>query len=130
MVQKQVPVGELTPPSAEIVSDVMSIFDGGALELRFEFDLDGVVYRSGVRFEKVRAHRYRAEGHCRPWHVDVYGIVAEVEDSDWVADLSVSEPAETWGGWVLRHFMLYIDSAGCFEVVAGSWGLLPAEPVR
>lgn len=37
---------------------------------------------------------------------------------------------ERWRGIrTMRHFMLYIDSAGCYEAVAASWALLPEEPL-
>jgi hypothetical protein len=28
----------------------------------------------------------------------------------------------------MHHFMIYLDSAGCFEVIAESWEVLPEEP--
>jgi hypothetical protein len=40
---------------------------------------------------------------------------------DWVAELLAAEPAETWGRWEIRHFMIYIDSAGCYEIGAAGW---------
>ena len=61
-------------------------------------------------------------------HIEgAYDTVVEIEDSGWVSELLVAEPRETWGRWVIRHFMIFIDSAGCFEVAAESWSLLPEE---
>jgi len=88
-------------------------------------------YRGGARFEKVRAYRFRAEGHCTAWHAGgAYDTVAEVTESDWASELAAAEPAETRGSWEMRHFMIYIDSAGCFEVVAQAWSLVPEERIE
>jgi hypothetical protein len=42
----------------------------------------------------------------------------------------VPEPAETGGLWEMHHYMLYLDSAGCFEAVAASWSLLPEKRIE
>lgn len=124
----KVSLGQIPTASTSITSDVVAVHEGGSLTLRFEFDRDGVLVRSGVVFAKVRAHRWRAESHCTAWHIEgAYDTVVEVEDSGWVTELLMAEPRETWGRWVIRHFMIFIDSAGCFEVAAESWSLLPEE---
>lgn len=48
--------------------------------------------------------------------------------SDWVAGLVGAEPAETWGRWTIRHFLIFIDGAGAFEVAAQSFAVLLEEP--
>lgn len=124
----KVPVVQISTPSTAITSDVVSVFDGGSLTLRFQFDRDGSLVWGGVEFKKVRAHQWRAESHCTEWHIEgAYDTVVELEDSPWVAELLMAEPAETWGRWIIRHFMLFIDGAGCFEVAAESVGVLPEE---
>ncbi len=128
---EKVPLGELPGPSTAMTSDPVFEADGGAATLQLEFDRDGMIYRSGVRFERPRAYRVRAEGHCSEWHIDgVYDTIAELKESDWVAELIADTPAESWALWEMRHFMIYIDSAGCFEVVGSAWSLLPEERVR
>jgi hypothetical protein len=126
---RKVPLGQIPTPSTAIL-DLDVVHDGGALELRFEYDDEGAFFRSGVRFERTRATQWRAESHCVLWHIDgAYDTVAEVLDSPWVAQLR----RDTTKGWetyfVLRHFMLYLDSFGCQEVIAADWSLLPVEPV-
>jgi len=51
-------------------------------------------------------------------------------ESGWVSELEAAEHAETWGSWEMHHFMIYIDSEGCFEVVAQSWSLVPEERIE
>jgi hypothetical protein len=128
---RKVQLGMLPVPSTSFTSDVLLEAPGGSVALWFEFRRGTERYRGGVRFEKVRAYRFRAEGHCTAWHVEgAYDTVAEVVESDWVGELAVAEPAQTWGSWGMHHFMIYLDSAGCFEVVAQSWAVMPEERIE
>ena len=121
-------VATLPVPSTSFLTDVRFEHPGGEALLRFEFERDGIAYRGGLRFERVRAYKFRAESHCTAWHVKgAYDTLAEVTDSDWVSELRAAEPSETWGRWEIRHFVIYVDSAGCFEVGAASWGWLDEE---
>ncbi len=43
---------------------------GGTVTLTVEFRRGSESYRAGVGFGKVRACRFRAEGHCTAWHVE------------------------------------------------------------
>jgi hypothetical protein len=128
IVSEKVALATLPVPSTSFTTDPVFEHPGGEALLRFEFERDGVACRGGLRFEKVRAYRFRSEGHCTAWHVEgVYDTLAEVSGSEWVNELLAAEPAETWGRWEIRHFMIYIDSAGCFEVGAASWTWLAEE---
>ena len=128
---EKVALGQITTPSTAIMSDVVAVLGGGSLTLRFEFDRDGVRFRSGVRFSNVSAHRWRAESHCTAWHIEgAYDTIVEVEESAWRAELVDAQPAHQRGLWAIRHLMLYLDSAGCYEVAAESWELLPDERVE
>jgi hypothetical protein len=125
----KVPLAEIPVLSTEIEPDVVAINDGGSLTLRFQFYREDELFSSGIVFRKVRAHQWRAESHTTPWHIEgAYDTIVEIEESPWVAELLKAEPAGTRGRWVIRHFMLYLDSAGCYEVAAESWELLPEEP--
>jgi hypothetical protein len=125
---EKVPLAKLPVPSTALRTDPVFEHPGGEALLRFEFERDGVAYRGGLRFEKVRAYRFRTEGHVTSWHVQgVYDTLVEVTGSDWVAELLAAEPAETWGRWEIRHFMIYIDSAGCYEIGAASWSWAQEE---
>jgi hypothetical protein len=125
---QKLPLTTLPVPSTSLTEDVVFENPLGEALLRFEFKRDGVHHRGGLRFDRVRAYRFRAEGHCKVWHIDeAYDTLVEVSDSEWVEDLSAAEPAEMWGKWRMRHFMIYIDSAGCYEIVAHSWEWLPEE---
>lgn len=117
----------LPVPSTSLLSEVVFEHPGGTASLRFEFERDGVPYRQGLQFDSVRAFRFRTEGHCTAWHVEAYDTLIEVLGSEWVGELLAAEPSGAWGHWKIRHFMIYIDSRGCYEVGAESWSWLPEE---
>ena len=125
---ERVPLATLPVPSTSFLSEATFYDLRGKTQLRYEVERDGVAYRAGLQFETVRAYRFRTEGHCTVWHVDgVYDTLAELLDSEWVGELLAAEPAETWGHWEIHHFMIYVDSTGCFEIAAQSWSWLPEE---
>lgn len=124
-VERKVALAELPAPSTSFTPDPLFESSGGEALLRFEWRRDGMPVRGGLRFEKVGAYRHRAERFCTAWHVEgVYDVLTEVVDSSWVTELRAAEYMETPG---LRHFMLYVDSAGCYEVAASDWSWLPEE---
>lgn len=79
----------------------------------------------GVLFTKPRAFRKREEIYCAGWHIkDAYDTVCEINESDWVAELRNDAVPEWRDHWVMRHFMIYVDSFGCLEVIAESAALV------
>jgi len=96
-------------------------FEGGDLLLSMDFDHECVAQSARLRFVKTRAHRHRAEIHCTVWHVaDAYDTVCEVQESDWVQELLSDSVPEWRDYWVMRHFIIYVDSYGCLEFAAES----------
>jgi hypothetical protein len=87
-------------------------------------DDDGRKQPVGVLFVKPRAFRKREETYCTGWHVkDAYDTVCEIRESDWVKELRHDATPEWRDSWVMRHFMIYVDSFGCLEVIAESAAL-------
>lgn len=120
--------GTIPTPSTAITEGPVLVHDGGSATIQFQFDREGEQFSSGLTFERVRAMQHRAESCCTPWHIEgAYDAVVEVVESTWVRDLLEAEPDYRAGHWVVRHFMLYLDSAGCFEFAAESWSELPVE---
>lgn len=118
----------LTAPSTSSLTGVNLIFPGDSLELRFDYDKEGVIYRSAIQFTKVRAHRHLAELYCPAWKIECsYDTLVEILDSPWVDELKKSSPESQKDTWILNHYMIYFDSDGCFEVIADGWGLIPEE---
>lgn len=112
---------ELPLPSTALICDPILSTDGGDLLLSMDFDDDGARRSSRLRFVKQRAFRKRAEAYCTAWHViDAFDTVCEVQGSDWVQELRSASAPEWRDRWIMRHFMIYVDSFGCLEVVAES----------
>jgi hypothetical protein len=110
--------------STAFVRDPTLRTDGGDLLLSMDFDDEGRKRSTSLRFVKQRALRMRSEIYCTAWHVtDTFDTVCEVQGSDWVQELRAASQAEWRDRWVMRHFMIYVDSFGCLEVVAESASL-------
>ena len=123
-------VGPLSPPPSAFTEEVVFTHLGGGAELRCTYEREGSMYAGGLQFERVRASRYRAEGHCTPWHIeDAYDTLVEVTDSAWVRELLDAEPRGAQGAWTIRHFLIFIDGSGAYEVAAESCAWLPEQPV-
>lgn len=112
-------IGPLSPPPSAYTADVVFIHPGGDSELRCTYERNGSMYTGGLRFRRVRAYRFRDESHCTSWHVeDAYDTLVEVEQSDWIAELLAAEPSESGVQWNVRHFLIYVDAAGAYEIAA------------
>lgn len=89
--------------------------------LSMSFDDEGEHRSARLKFFRQRAFRKRSESHCTAWHVkDTYDTLCEVLDSDWVEELQSASAANLGHKWVMHHFMIYVDSFGCLEVIAES----------
>lgn len=125
---EKAPLMALPVASSALGADPEFTHPGGSAELRIEFDRDGALVRSDLRFTRVRAFRFRAEVHCTSWHVrGAYDALVEVRSSTWVAELLEAEPSETWGHRKIRHFLIYIDGAEAYEAAAEDVAWLPEE---
>jgi hypothetical protein len=115
---------ELPLASTAVIIDPTLRTDGGDLLLSMDFDDAGQRRPACLRFVRQRAFRKRSETYCTAWHVtDTFDAVCEVQGSDWVQELRTAAQPEWRDRWVMRHFMIYVDSFGCLEVVAESVSL-------
>jgi hypothetical protein len=120
MMQK-IKVLELPLPSSAIIRGPNLRTDGGDLRLSMDFDNDGQMLSTSLRFVKDRAFRQRGEVYFTAWHVaDTFDTVCEVQPSDWVKELRLASVLTARDQWVMRHFIIYVDNFGCLEVVAES----------
>lgn len=118
------PLYTLPMPSTELEPD--PVLWGNEIRLRHK--REGAVYRHGIRFSGVAATRTRAERCCRVRHIeDCYDTLAEVVDSPWVAEIREDTDVHWRDHWEMHHYIIYLDSAGCFELIAASFEVLPEE---
>jgi hypothetical protein len=97
--------------------------------IHFEYvdDDTDAIRQGGIVFRRVAAYRHRAERCCKVWHIDAYDTLVEVENSSWVDEIH-ADTQELWRNkWEMHHYMIYLDSVGCFEIIAESWEALQKE---
>jgi hypothetical protein len=110
---------QLPEIDGEYLAEVM--YNGAALTIRLTSAarVPGCI---NIVFDKVRAFRHYAEAHSTTFEIDdAFDVLTEVENSSWVAEIRdrTRSPWNTY--WSLRHYLIYVDSAGAFEVVADSY---------
>lgn len=103
---------------------------GIAPAIRFSYEKSGTKYHSGIEFSRVLAMRKRAERCCTAWHIqDDYDTLVEIENSSWIQELQADTNINFRNKWQTHHYMIYLDSVGCFEVIAESWSKIPDEAI-
>jgi hypothetical protein len=126
---EKLPLFSLPCPSTAAIQGPMLVDQDTGLLLSLVCDDDGRKRSIGVAFVKPRAYRKREETYCTQWHIkDTYDTVCEIGESDWVAELRKDAVPEWRERWVMRHFIVYVDGFGCFEVVAESAALVDEDP--
>lgn len=109
---------DLPYPTTSLTRDPYIFSDGGDLLLSLDFIQDRERKAFLVRFTRVRSFRARAEIYCSVWHItDSYDAVCEVIDSEYSSELKLDSDHLWREKWILRHFIIYIDSFGCLEVI-------------
>ncbi|HET6428028.1 MAG TPA: hypothetical protein VFJ30_06450 [Phycisphaerae bacterium] len=119
------PIYEVPVPSTDFTMEAMLCGD----TIRFGYRKQKTDYKGGIRFRGILATRTRAERCCKPWHIEqTYDTLAEVEESSWVEEMG-ADTEERWrDAWEMHHFIIYLDSVGCFELIAESWEAVAEEP--
>lgn len=108
-------------PSTALVQDPVLCTSGADLVVKLRYDEAGQSVFTTIQFVRQRAFRKRSEAYCTPWHIEgVYDHISEVFESSWVEELRSAAAPERRDSWRLNHFIVYIDSFGCLEVVAES----------
>jgi hypothetical protein len=98
-------------------------FDGSQVKpaIRYEYQAGGKVVRGGICFRRVAATKHLGEPYCTAWHVaDCYDVLVEIVESRWLNELN-QNAAESSEVSDLHHYMIYLDSVGCFEIAAEGW---------
>ena len=114
-----------TVPVASTSFTTEAYFDGSASAIRFGYRKDGTKHEEGIKFNGVLALRTRSERCCTAWHVeDAYDTLVEVEGSPWVNEMRADTKEQWRDRWAMHHYMIYLDSVGCFELIADSWEAL------
>lgn len=118
---------ELPVPSTETIHDARLSQYGKTVLLRFDYYRDSIAKKSGIRFLEVIALRTRSERACTSWHIRPYDKLSEVLESEWVQQMMTEMPNQYRSSFEHRHFMIFLDSSGCFEVLAKNFEIIPEE---
>lgn len=109
-------------PSTDLTSEAFLDCTDGTPTIRYSYVSELGTCDAGIRFLRVSAFRQRGERLCTSWHIEsAYDTLVEIVDSSWITDLSRDLPDRYRSEWKTRHFMIYLDSAGCFEFLAEDW---------
>ncbi len=118
----------LPVPSTDFTREPYYDGAGPRPTIHFGYKRNQIQFVGGIRFERVLCANLRAESCCTPWHIEgVYDKLVEIEDSGWVRDIVKDMVPNLRGKTPLHHYMIYMDSAGCFEVIAAAWETLAEE---
>lgn len=122
------PLHTVPVASTDFVTEAYWDGKGMSPAIRFSYKKDDAEYRTGIAFSRVLAFRKRAERCCKAWHIEgAYDTLVEVEDSSWVEEMRADTNEHWRNKWAMHHYMIYLDSVGCFEAIAESWRALPDE---
>lgn len=85
---------------------------GDQLAIAYDFEQESGEYGwEELIFTGVVGLRFTAARHCSEEQVGAYDKVVAVSGSAWAADVRDAPPG-------LRHYRVYFDDAGCYEVLA------------
>ena len=90
----------------------------GTLEFKYNDQQTGKSSVGTLFFPGIMSFRFRDEMHSLGFYSESYDSVAEVSDSEWVANLEKMEPKQIPKLWNRRHFAAFLSSCGFFEVIA------------
>lgn len=114
--------------STESVRDPKFFQFGKTATLYFDYFIGNEARRSGIRFDGVIAVLTRSERFSSSWNVKAYDTLTEIHQSPWAVQIR-QEISEMYRGELdkFRHFAIYLDSAGSFEVLCVGFEVLPEE---
>lgn len=99
--------------------------------VRCTYWINGVTYSQRVGFVNAKATRWTSEPFSQEWQIeDCYCVMVEILDSEWIHELTEKGDQYFAKLYHLRHFLVYIEDCGAFEIAADDivWG--PEEIVE
>lgn len=101
---------------------------GKTVTLYFDYFVDGKAKRSGIRFEGAAATRTRNERFSSSQSISSFDKLTEIHESAWAAQIK-EEIGDLYQDELIqfRHFVIYLDSVGSFEVLSSDFEILPEE---
>src|SRR5208282_2137709 len=114
----KIPLYKVPVPSTAFTTEAYFEDKGPRPAVCFTYKSNGEEQEGQISFSRVAAMRTRAARCCTPWHIEgAYDTLVEVEDSAWVKEVRADTQPLWKDKWPMHHYMIYLDSAGCFEVI-------------
>lgn len=117
-------------PSTNIATKVLMTYDGANVDLKYDYfdeEQNSKTYNGGIKFISAVAFRHSDEKFTRPEFIrSGYDTLIDVRDSHWLKELTDLN-REFTSNRNLRHFAIYLDSYGLYEVIAGSYQFLEEQ---
>lgn len=100
-------------------ADVLILFD------YYDENNNDVVSNGSIEFKTVVAYRNTDEKFTKSLN-GAYATLVEYSHSEWLNELirHCPEWAKTWG---IRHFAIYFDSYGLYEIIASDYKILESK---
>ena len=118
---------ELPAPSTDAITDATSYLFGKNMLIKFDYYMDANPRRTSLWFKGVVSTKFRCERCCTSWHIKAFDVLTEILDSQWIVDQRADLAPRYRDEFTVRHFKIYFDSVGCFEVLAEDFELMPEE---
>ena len=121
MTQKLREVFPLTFSTAECDEGPVLTHRPGQATLRYDAEGPDAPVWTTLVFRHTVAVRFTPDAACAAWMISAYTRVCEVENSALLAELSnVARVNDGAVSASARHFFVYFDHVGCWEVLADS----------
>lgn len=114
--------------STDSVTDAKLFQYGKTVTLYFDYFEGGVAKRSGIKFEGAVATQTRSERFSSSQSISSFDNLTEIYESPWVVQIK-QEIGHLYIGEIVqfRHFVIYLDSVGSFEILSSGFKILPEE---
>lgn len=108
-------VWHLPSPSQEFRSHPEILQDSDTISIRYDFETaSGEYAHEAMTFTGVAAFHFTSAHSCTPEQIASYDTLVEIRDSSW-ANALFKVPYDR------RHFRIYFDDLGCYEVLASEF---------
>lgn len=102
--------------------------NGKTVTIYFDYFVDNVAKRSGIKFNDAIATYTRREQFSSSWNVKAFDTLTEIHESDWKSQIAEEIAARHHSELDrFRHFAFYLDGTGSFEVLSSDFEILPEE---
>lgn len=112
-------------PSTCLNNGVQFIHKNADALILFEYydqENNNDVYNGGILFDVALAYRRTSEKFTKSLEGS-YDTLVEYIDSDWIKELTNLNP-EIAKFWNIRHFAIFLDGNGKYEVIAKNYKIL------